>query len=123
MTKSWAAIQNYIRVAVSLDDCTVFRTNVGKVRTDTGRYFDTGLPQGHPDLYVFKHSNGKVFYLEIKNKNSEIEKRLSIGGYAETGPKGINTSAEGRSENRRVEIVILKTLDEQFEEKDASNNI
>ena len=69
MTKSEAAIQNDIRVAVSLDDCTVFRTNVGKVRTDTGRYFDTGLPQGHPDLYGFKHSNGKVFYLEIKNKN------------------------------------------------------
>ena len=57
------------------------------------------------------------------DKNSEIEKRLSIAGYAETRPKAINTSAEGRSENRRVEIVILKTLDEQFEEKNASNNI
>lgn len=57
------------------------------------------------------------------DKNSEIEKRLSIAGYAETRPKAINTSAEGRSENRRVEIVILKTLDEQFEEKNVSDNL
>ncbi|MBN1467511.1 MAG: OmpA family protein [Fusobacteriaceae bacterium] len=61
------------------------------------------------------------------NKNVEIEKRLSIAGYADTRPKAVNTSIEGRSKNRRVEIVILKTLEEQFEEKNAEviniNNI
>lgn len=61
-------IQNNIRVAVSQHSCTIFRTNVGRVRMSNGRFFDTGLPSGHPDLYGFKHSNGKVFYLEIKNE-------------------------------------------------------
>ena len=62
-------IQSNIMVEVSKTNCTIFRTNVGKVRMFDGRWFDTGLPKGHPDLYGFKHSNGKVFYLEIKNKN------------------------------------------------------
>ena len=60
-------IQSRILVAVSKHQCTVFRANVGKVKTADGRWFDTGLPKGHPDLYGFKWSNGKVFYLEIKN--------------------------------------------------------
>ena len=52
-------------------------------------------------------------------KNPEISKRVAIGGYADTRPKATNTSIEGRSTNRRVEIVILKTVDEQYEEKTA----
>ena len=60
-------IQNDIRVALSKHHCTVFRVNVGNVKTADGRFFSAGLPKGHPDLYGFKWSNGKVFYLEIKN--------------------------------------------------------
>ena len=60
-------IQSRILVAVSKHHCTIFRSNVGKVKTADGRWFDTGLPKGHPDLYGFKWSNSKVFYLEIKN--------------------------------------------------------
>lgn len=60
-------IQSAILVAVSQHHCNIFRSNVGKVKTADGRWFDTGLPKGHPDLYGFKWSNGKVFYLEIKN--------------------------------------------------------
>jgi len=54
-------------IAVSANNCTIFRTNVGMVRMSDGRWFDTGLPKGHPDLYGFKWSNGKVFYIEVKN--------------------------------------------------------
>ena len=61
------SIQSAIMVAVSQHHCTIFRSNVGKVKMADGRWFDTGLPKGHPDLYGFKWSNGKVFYLEIKN--------------------------------------------------------
>lgn len=61
------AIQSAIMVAVSKHQCTIFRSNVGKVKTADGRWFYTGLPKGHPDLYGFKWSNGKIFYLEIKN--------------------------------------------------------
>lgn len=60
-------IQSAIMVAVSRHHYNIFRSNVGKVKTADGRWFDTGLPKGHPDLYGFKWSNGKVFYLEIKN--------------------------------------------------------
>lgn len=61
-------IQNEIRVALSAHRCTVFRVNVGTVHTNDGRIFSAGVPQGHPDLYGFKWSDGKVFYLEIKNE-------------------------------------------------------
>lgn len=67
MTESEHEIQSAIMVAVSKRQCTIFRANVGKVKTIDGRWFDTGLPKGHPDLYGFKWSNGKVFYIEVKN--------------------------------------------------------
>lgn len=72
--KSEQEIQNDIRQALSINDCIVFRANVGKVRMADGRFFDTGLPKGHPDLYGFKKSNGKVFYIEVKNKNGKLRK-------------------------------------------------
>lgn len=43
----------------------IFRTNVGKVRMPDGRYFDTGLPKGHADLYGFR-KDGQIFYIETK---------------------------------------------------------
>lgn len=64
-------IQSAILVAVSKHQCTIFRSNVGKVKTADGRWFDTGLPKGHSDLYGFKWLNGKVFYLEIKNERGK----------------------------------------------------
>ena len=51
------SIQSAIMVAVSKHQCTVFRSNVGKVKTIDGRWFDTGLPKGHPDLYGFRWSD------------------------------------------------------------------
>lgn len=67
-----AEIQNQIRVAVSQHDCTIFRTNVGTVQTKDGRWFNTGLPQGHPDLYGFRHSDGKLIYIEVKNERGKL---------------------------------------------------
>lgn len=67
-------IQSQILVAVSKHQCTIFRSNVGKVKTADGRWFDTGLPNGHPDLYGFRWSDGKVFYLEIKNAKGRPRK-------------------------------------------------
>lgn len=43
----------------------IFRANVGKVRMADGRWFDTGLPKGHSDLYGFR-PDGRVFYIETK---------------------------------------------------------
>ena len=65
-------IQNEIRSALSAHQCSVFRTNVGKVRLSDGRWFDTGLPKGHADLYGFRWSDGKVFYIEVKNEKGRL---------------------------------------------------
>ena len=61
-------IQNDIRVAVSQHGCTIFRANVGQVHLPNGRFFDTGLPKGFPDLFGFRNSDGKMFFNEVKNE-------------------------------------------------------
>lgn len=69
--KTEHTIQNEIRVALTENGYTVFRANVGKVKTVDGRWFDTGLPKGHPDLYGFR-PDGKIFYIEVKNANGRV---------------------------------------------------
>lgn len=61
-----AVIQDSIRVALAQAGYIVFRTNVGKVKTADGRWFDTGLPSGFPDLMGYKPENGKIFFIEVK---------------------------------------------------------
>lgn len=65
--KSEHEIQKEIMLALSECGYMVFRANVGKVKMADGRWFDTGLPVGHPDLYGFRISDGKVFYIEVKD--------------------------------------------------------
>ena len=60
------ALQDAIRVKLAQEGYVVFRTNVGKVKTADGRWFDTGLPTGFPDLMGFKPENGKIFFIEVK---------------------------------------------------------
>nr|DAN18769.1 MAG TPA: Nuclease [Caudoviricetes sp.] len=69
--KSEQEIQNEIRVGLTKAGHMVFRTNVGKVKTMDGRWFDTGLPKGHPDLYGFR-SDGQIFYIEVKNEKGRV---------------------------------------------------
>lgn len=65
-------IQNDIRVAVSKHGDKIFRANVGKVKMDSGRWFDTGLPSGFPDLFGFRKSDGKMFFIECKNETGRL---------------------------------------------------
>lgn len=67
-------IQNNIRSKLEKNGIVVFRTNVGKVRMTDGRWFDTGLPAGHPDLYGFRPSDNQVFYIEVKTKAGKPRK-------------------------------------------------
>lgn len=60
------ATQDAIRVALAQAGYIVFRTNVGKVKTADGRWFDTGLPSGFSDLMGYKPENGRIFFLEVK---------------------------------------------------------
>lgn len=58
-------IQNKIRLALS-ESCIVFRVNVGSGVTYDGRHFDTGVPKGFSDLFGFRKSDGKAFFIEVK---------------------------------------------------------
>nr|DAL33546.1 MAG TPA_asm: Nuclease [Caudoviricetes sp.] len=61
-------LMHEIMKAVSARGCMVFRANVGKFKLSDGRWFDTGLPKGHPDLYGFMPQTGRAFYIECKVK-------------------------------------------------------
>jgi len=53
-------------------------------------------------------SSRGVTMLEILTTRYQVpEQRLSVGGYAETIPIASNATPEGRTQNRRVDIVIL----------------
>lgn len=54
--------------------------------------------------------------------DTELVKRVSIAGYADTKPKANNSTVQGRSANRRVDIIILKTVDEQYIEKHGTES-
>ena len=68
------ALQDAIRVKLAQEGYVVFRTNVGKVKTADGRWFDTGLPSGFPDLMGYKPENGRIFFLEVKTKTGRRRK-------------------------------------------------
>ena len=56
----------------------VFRVNAGSVKTSTGRWFRTGVPAGHPDIYGHRQ-DGRIFYLEVKAKpNKATEKQIAF---------------------------------------------
>lgn len=62
------ATQDSIRVVLAQEGYIVFRTNVGKVKTADGRWFDSGLPTGFPDLMGYKPGNGRIFFIEVKTE-------------------------------------------------------
>lgn len=64
-------IQKKIQVELSQHKCSVFRTNVGKVKMSDGRWFNTGLPQGFPDLMGFRWVDNQIFFIEVKSKTGK----------------------------------------------------
>lgn len=58
-------------VAVLKHHCTVFRSNVGKVKTIDGRWFKTGLPNGFPDLCGYRKQDNQMFFIEVKNAHGK----------------------------------------------------
>lgn len=67
-------IQKLIQVALSQHKCSVFRTNVGKVQTIDKRWFDTGLPQGFPDLMGYRWVDNQIFMIEVKSATGKPRK-------------------------------------------------
>ena len=67
-----AIIQKNIIAMLAFNRCTVFRGNVGKVRTPDGRFFSTGLPNGFPDLFGWRWSDKQIFFIEVKAPKGKI---------------------------------------------------
>ena len=70
MTKSEHNIQNEIRIWCGQHDFLCFRANVGKVKTIDGRWFDTGLPEGFPDLLILGN-HGDIYFCECKTRTGK----------------------------------------------------
>lgn len=66
-------VQNSIRLALN-PYAIVFRANVGFFKTDDGRTVSTGLPKGFSDLFGFRRSDGKIFFIEVKNEKGRVRK-------------------------------------------------
>lgn len=66
-------VQNSIRLALN-DIAVVFRANVGTFRTQDGRIVNTGLPKGFSDLFGFRKSDGRIFFIEVKNETGRTSK-------------------------------------------------
>jgi hypothetical protein len=64
-------IQNDIRISLN-DIAIVFRANVGMYFTKDGRPVNVGLPKGFPDLFGLRKSDGKMFFIEVKNETGRL---------------------------------------------------
>ncbi len=91
-------IQDQIRSALSYH-CVVFRANVGTFKQGN-RFISTGLPKGFPDLFGFRKSDGKMFFIEVKN----IKGRLS--------PEQINFGKQ--MEEMKVLYGVARSVEDAF---------
>jgi hypothetical protein len=66
-------VQNSIRLALN-PYAIVFRANVGSFKTADGRVVTTGLPKGFSDLFGFRKSDGRIFFIEVKNEKGKLRK-------------------------------------------------
>ncbi len=53
----------------------------------------------------------------LLKKNAKLSGKISAAGYADTKPLAVNDTPENRKKNRRVDIIILKSMDEILAEK------
>lgn len=95
-------VQNLIRLALN-PYAIVFRANVGIFRTEDGRTVSTGLPKGFSDLFGFRKSDGKAFFLEIKNEKGRLRKEQER--FLETMRKNGAISGVARSPEEAIALI------------------
>jgi chemotaxis protein MotB len=87
--------------------------------------------EGHTDSIPIHNSRFKsnwelsaarsIALMELLSDSFKVDRnKLSIAGYAETAPKETNDTEEGRSRNRRVDVVILNETGIKGEPQRAS---
>lgn len=68
-------LMNQIRLECGKLGWIVIRLNVGTFKLNDGRFLDTGIPKGFPDLMILTNS-GKSLFIETKkapNKPSKLQ--------------------------------------------------
>lgn len=79
-------IQNAIRRELPKYGHFIYRANVGKVKMQDGRWFDTGLPKGFPDTFGWTNT-GQFFAIEVKSKRGKLRKeQIKMGEFMKTQP-------------------------------------
>ncbi len=124
-------------VYISLSDKMLFKTAsakisgaadgvLGKIATVLNDHPDMDvLVEGHTDNVPISNDctadnwdlstkRATAVVRTLQKKYNVDPARLTAGGRGEYSPKADNTTAEGRSANRRTEIVILPKLDQFF---------
>lgn len=105
------------------------KSNLDKLLVVLNSYSDTDIEiQGHTDSKGSKEYNQTLSEQRARTVSAYLsaegiaQSRLSIKGFGESLPKYENNTAEGRTENRRVEFLIAANDKMKAEaEKEASN--
>lgn len=95
-------VQNSIRLALN-PYAIVFRANVGTFKTADGRTVSTGLPKGFSDLFGFRKSDGKMFFIEVKNEKGRL--RPDQKHFIETMHKNGAIAGVARSPEDAIELI------------------
>lgn len=97
-------VQNSIRLALH-PHAIVFRANVGTFKTADGRMVSTGLPKGFSDLFGFRKSDGKIFFLEVKNEKGRL--RADQRHFIEMMRKNGAIAGVARSAEEAIQLVTV----------------
>lgn len=95
-------VQNSIRLALN-PYAIVFRANVGVFSTVDGRKISTGLPKGFSDLFGFRKSDGRMFFIEVKNENGKV--RPDQKHFIETMQKNGAIAGVARSPEEAIALI------------------
>lgn len=95
-------VQNSIRLALT-PYAVVFRANVGVFKTADGRTVSTGLPRGFSDLFGFRKSDGRMFFLEVKNEKGRL--RAEQKHFLETMQKNGAIVGVARSPEEAISLI------------------
>ncbi|MCQ6344026.1 VRR-NUC domain-containing protein [Bacillus cereus] len=70
-----------------------------------GRMVSTGLPKGFSDLFGFRKSDGKMFFLEVKNEKGRL--RANQKHFIEMMRKNGAIAGVARSAEEAIELVTV----------------
>lgn len=96
-------VQNSIRLALN-EIAIVFRANVGTFKTTDGRMVDVGLPKGFSDLFGFRKSDGRMFFIEVKNEKGRTS--IAQAHFIDMMKRNGAIAGVARSPEEAIKIVL-----------------